>query len=46
MILVFSDGKEVVFTANKDKMLAISTNNDVWTIDLDPVLQGGSPTFM
>jgi dipeptidyl aminopeptidase/acylaminoacyl peptidase len=40
------DGKEVVFTANKDKMLAISTNNDVWTIDLGPVLKGGSPTHV
>ncbi|KAA0259272.1 MAG: S9 family peptidase, partial [Chlorobiota bacterium] len=28
------DGKEAVFTANKDKFLATSTNNDIWTVNL------------
>jgi dipeptidyl aminopeptidase/acylaminoacyl peptidase len=29
------DGKEVTFTMNKDKMLATSTNNDVFILSLD-----------
>lgn len=29
------DGKEVAFTMNKDKMLATSTNNDVFILSLD-----------
>ncbi len=36
------DGKEAVFTANKDKFLATSTNNDIWTVNLDEVLKGGT----
>ncbi len=29
------DGKEVVFTMNKDDMLSISTNNDIYIVKLD-----------
>lgn len=37
------DGKEAVFTANKDKFLATSTNNDIWTVNLQEVINGAPP---
>jgi len=40
------DGKEAVFTANKDKFLATSTNNDIWTVNLEEVLKGGTPKHL
>lgn len=45
MILVFLMGKEVVFTANKDKMLAIRQTTMFGQLT-SSLLRGGSPTHV
>ncbi|MBV6445766.1 MAG: S9 family peptidase [Ignavibacteriales bacterium] len=37
------EGSEIAFTANKDRFLATSTNNDIWVVNLNEVLRGGEP---
>jgi dipeptidyl aminopeptidase/acylaminoacyl peptidase len=37
------DGKEVAFTMNTDKVVAESTNNDIFVIKLDDVKKGETP---
>ena len=39
------DGKEIAFVMNTDKMLATSTNNDVFIIKLDDVKQGEKTSY-
>ena len=36
------DGKELIFTSNHDKVVAISTNNDIWSVPVS----GGKPTLI
>lgn len=39
------DGKEVAFTMNMDKVVATSTNNDIFTVTLSDVKKNSSPVY-